>query len=136
MATINNNLTDHTAKELEMIELYKRGDDIKEIATAYGYKSVSSLYRVLSIHGVPLRSTNKVAQGNYSKPLRIEYEPVNNVDEMFDRVERKEDHKGNKKFRVTIKVRLEITADTMEGAIAKAKGYNGYNEVLSVSRIG
>lgn len=136
MAKVNNNLTDHTAKELEMIELYKRGGDIKEIATAYGYKSVSSLYRVLSIHGIPLRSTNKPAQGNYAKPIRIEYEPVNNVDEMFERVERKEDGKGNKKFRVTIKVRLEITADTMEGAIAKAKGYNGFNEVLTVSRIG
>lgn len=125
----------------EIVELYVSGSTAPEIRRAFNIVGDSTVYSILHEYKVPLRLkkpgvTSRVEKIRQNKAIRngVEVESDLPVDERLP--EELPSNGRKKRFRVTLKVRLTFDADTMEAALAKAKGYNGYQEVLSVSRIG
>jgi hypothetical protein len=124
------------AQEQEMVELYTSGSTLGEIREAYHYKNDSTLYRMLRRHGVALRKapyTNRAA-------VAVEEAIKKASDETIDDLPVEPDLPpvvvGRKRYRVSMRVRLTFEADSFEAAVAKAKGFNGFSEILTISRIG
>ena len=127
-------------QEEEVVQLYASGSVLSEITKAYGV-NVATVYRILNERKITLRShsvklkpaTPDMIERAFGKPKRnsVTIEDADPINETL--TERKTD---KKRFRVTLKVRLTFEADSLEGAVAKSKGYNGFQEVLSVTRVG
>ena len=145
----NNKLS--VEQEEEIIQLYVSGSPVKEIMSAYGMgSSTSTLYGILRDGNIPLRATGKLPASNkrdrhvafkraipeevlkaFRSPADQKREEANDIDESLPVVD-----SGKRKYRVSLRVRLTLESDTLEGAVVKAKGYNGFQEVLSVTRVG
>jgi len=144
---MNTKLTD-TQRD-EVAELYAAGSPLKEIKLAYDLSpnSDSVIYRILREKGIAFRTSSNGRQ--LGRPAKVKFKPADPdmVERAFGKTIKIEEplpidealperNTQRKRFRLTLKVRLTFEADSMEGAIAKAKGYNGFQEVLSVTRVG